>query len=142
MILATLHGAYPQVYLDEAVVEVWTNVMSTVDYGVAQKAVQEWITQQTKFPTVAELTGTIRRINNPDAPAALPASPHVADKNRAQAAFAAGYERARKEAGDSQDDIDRKLDVLLNNWAGILPKRSTDRERHARVRSIRWASAP
>jgi hypothetical protein len=137
-LVAVLHGAYPNIRVDEALVETWTNVMTTMNYKAAQQAVTEWISSQTKFPTIAEINGAVRRIAT-GGPKPLPAGVKVADRATAQAAFAIGYERSRTELGDTPEQIDKKLEVYLKNWASIIPseRRASVPRQQRHVRSSR-----
>lgn len=125
-IIATFHGAYPNTYFDDSVAEVWANSLMVSAFQPAQKAAVRWINTMTRFPTIAEFNGEITREVGRGRDAALPTpEPEkqlTSDQRRA--AFARGYERARREAGDSDDEIafklDRKfveIDALVNTRA-------------------------
>jgi hypothetical protein len=74
-VLAKLHGAYPNIDIDDAVAATWANSLATADYEWAMKAADEWISTENWWPKVAEFNTAMRRLRQGaanDAPA-LPA---------------------------------------------------------------------
>lgn len=115
-LVAILHGAYPGTYFDGAVAEVFTNSLLASQYDVALEAVSDWVQRVDHFPTVAEINGAIRRINERhQAPSAVAPSA-VASKAAAREAFSRGYIRARTEAGEAMETITPKLEEHLRAW--------------------------
>lgn len=117
-LISRLHGAFPGTYFDEPVAEAFANSFITNDYDVSKQAVANWINTMERFPTIAELNREIRRLRQADEEAhALPApAPAKPDLNVARAAFARGYRMARERAGDTDDEIERKLAGHLNRY--------------------------
>lgn len=117
-VVAILHGAYPGTYFDGAVAEVFTNSLLMSDFATAERAAIDWVRSMERFPTVAELNGSIRRIReraSQDRELAKPEN-KVADREQARAAFMKSYTRARTEAGEDLDTINEKLDRHLRAW--------------------------
>lgn len=56
-VLAAIHGAYPRVEMDEAMVMVWQNALAVADYDDAMNAVAQWTGTQKWAPSIAELNG-------------------------------------------------------------------------------------
>lgn len=117
-VVAILHGAYPGTYFDGAVAEVFTNSLMMSDFETAQQAATDWVRSMERFPTVAELNGSIRRIRERARQDRELAKPEhkVADKGQACEAFSHGYIRARTEAGEDLKVINEKLDRHLRAW--------------------------
>ena len=117
-LISRLHGAFPGTYFDGPVAEAFANSFITNDYEFASQAVTEWINTMERFPTIAELNRTMRRLRGADEDAhALPApEPEKPNLEVARAAFARGYRMARERAGDTDDEIERKLTGHLNRY--------------------------
>lgn len=116
-VVAILHGAYPGTYFDGAVAEVFTNSLLVTEYEPARQAAEEWVASVDRFPTVAELNGAIRRIRQRDRERQLPPETiEKPDRAIARAAFTRGYRQARVKAGDSDPEIDVKLERHLRAW--------------------------
>lgn len=110
-LISRLHGAYPGTYFDGPVAETFANSFITNDYEPSRQAVMHWINTMDRFPTVAELNREVRRIKQANEEArALPAPPpEKPDLKVAREAFARGYRMARERAGDTDEEIERKL---------------------------------
>jgi hypothetical protein len=117
-IVAILHGAYPGTYFDGAVAEVFVNSLMMADFATAEQAVTEWVRSMDRFPTVADLNGSIRRIRQRESQDRELAKPQnkIADREQACEAFSRGYIRARTEAGEDLDTINEKLVRHLRAW--------------------------
>ena len=110
-ILAVFHGAYPNIKLDEAVTGVWGNALATADFQIGQLAVNEWVSLEQWWPTVAEFRTKMRRVQELNAPQSLPPTSRVATVEETKAAFSSGYRRSRRKAGDTEEQTQEKLDV-------------------------------
>ena len=119
-ILAIFHGAYPNVKLDEAVAGVWENSLALDKFHIARLAANEWVSLQQWWPTPAEFRQKMRRVQEVNYPkTALPGS-KVATMEEAMTAFSAGYRHSRVRAGDTDEQMQEKLDVLLRSWPGSI----------------------
>ena len=111
-LIQILHGSYPGTYFDGAVAESFANSFITNDYAASKPAVQQWVASMERFPTIAELNRTIRRIKDeqmPDNVRQLAAPEYPRNTDIARAAFARGYRQSRVRAGDTDPEIDEKL---------------------------------
>jgi len=117
-LISALHGAYPGVYFDDPVAEAFGNSLITNEYRWAKQAVTEWINTMERFPTIAELNRNVRRLRDTDNErnALPPAAEPKPDVAVARAAFARGYRMARERAGDTEEQIERKLTGHLNRY--------------------------
>lgn len=120
-LIGRLHGAFPNVFVDDAVAEMFANSFITNDYGYSKQAIHEWVQTMERFPTIAEINRIIRRLKNDEAErTALPAGPiGKPDLSAAKAAFASGYRRARGQAGDTEEEIERKLEAHMTRGIGV-----------------------
>jgi hypothetical protein len=116
-IIALFHGAFPSVFVDEAVVEFWANALATSDFPPARQAAIEWTTTMTRFPTVAEFRAEVRRIREKSKQWALPTDVVKPDISAAKAAFESGFRAAKQLAGADPDEIDTKLTGYLRGWS-------------------------
>jgi hypothetical protein len=122
-LVAILHGAYPGTYMDGAVGETFMNSFITNDYDASKAAISEWVNTMDRFPTIAELNRTIRRIKGTDVPdnvRQLPQKDEPVDVKMAAAAFERGYRRSREKLGDTEEMIQKKLDVYLRSFPGSV----------------------
>ena len=122
-IVEYLVGAYPGTYFQGPTAEVFVNSLSVSDYGVAKKAAIEWVQTMTVFPTVAQLNGAIRRLRGASEPGAIPERTTTATKEEAQRAFVEGYERARRQAGDTPEQIEAKIAAQKDQWPFKMTER-------------------
>jgi len=112
-LLNALHGAYPDVFVDDAVASTFANSFALNEFEFAAQAVEEWITTMTRFPTIAELNGIIRRLKYAhEEPPAITEGVRP-DIEVARRAFSDGYRRARARLGDTDEEIDRKLEAHM-----------------------------
>lgn len=121
-LISILHGAYPGTYFDGPVADTFSNSFITNDYDASAQAVQEWVNTMDRFPTIAELNRTIRRIKGhaDDNVRQLPRPDEPVDVKVAAAAFERGYRQARARLGDTDDQIDEKLAVYLRKFPGSV----------------------
>ena len=124
-VLAVFHGAFPSVYVDEAVAEVWANAMSLTPFDPARKAALHWVETMTRFPTIAEFNSEIRRFRAQANGEALPEETIEPDVGAAKAAFQAGYRQSRSLAGANSKDIDNRLSGYLRDWPHVSPNVKT-----------------
>ena len=119
-LVALLHGAFPGSYFDGAVAEVFTNSLLTCDYERALEAVSTWCRTQTTWPTIVELNALMRRQSERAAEESnvrqLRPRDEMPPKQIAAEAFARGYRKARREAGEDADETERKLPLILRSW--------------------------
>jgi hypothetical protein len=119
-LLDILHGAYPGTYFDGPVAETFSNSFITNDYSASKQAVTEWVNTMDRFPTIAELNRTIRRLKGEtDNVRALPSRDIVVDVEVAARAFSDGYRRSRAKLGDTDEQIDTKLSDYLRRFPGL-----------------------
>ena len=121
-LISILHGAYPGTYFDGPVAETFANSFITNDYGYSKQAIHEWVNTMDRFPTIAELNRHIRRLKGDDTPAIPQESSQPVDRNAARQAFTNGYRRARVHAGDSDPEIQAKLDVHWERFMRSVPE--------------------
>jgi hypothetical protein len=121
-IVEYLVGAFPGTYFSGPTAEVFVNSLQTNEYENAQKAAVEWVNSMDRFPTIAELNRTIRRLKGEaDNVRQLPRSrDEVASIEVAIRAFSDGYRRQRARLGDSPDQIEEKLSVYLRKFPGSV----------------------
>jgi hypothetical protein len=121
-LISILHGAYPGTYFDGPVAETFSNSFITNDYEASAQAVQEWVNTMDRFPTIAELNRTIRRIRGAteDSIPQLPRPEEPVDVKVAARAFERGYRQARGRLGDTDAQIDEKLAVYLRKFPGSI----------------------
>lgn len=114
-----LHGAYPGTYFDGPVAETFSNSFVTNDYEASKQAITEWVATMDRFPTIAELNRTIRRIKGTDVPdnvRQLSRPDEPIDVEVAARAFERGYRQSRVRAGDTDEEIEAKLSVYLRKY--------------------------
>jgi hypothetical protein len=121
-LLAVLHGAYPGTYFDGAVGEVFANSFLTNDYGYANLAVSEWVQTMDRFPTIAELNRTIRRLKDDAEGNVRQLHPGnvIATVEVAERAFREGYRISRMRAGDSEEEMEAKLAEYMRKFPGSI----------------------
>jgi len=122
-LLDILHGAYPGTYFDGPVAETFSNSFITNDYAASHQAVTEWVNTMDRFPTIAELNRTIRRLKGTDVPdnvRQLARKDEPVDVEVAAAAFSRGYRQSRVRAGDTEEEIEAKLSVYLRSFPGSV----------------------
>lgn len=124
-LLAEFHGAFPNVYVDEAVAEVWANALALTDFGPAREAAAHWVQTMTRFPTIAEFNGEVRRIETRGNENELPEGKAPPDVGAAKAAFQEGYRKAKRLAGENPEDSDYKLNGYLRDWPHVGPNVKT-----------------
>jgi hypothetical protein len=114
-VIAVMHGAYPNVRLDDAVAEVWANSLLATDFDIARRAVNEWVSTMTRWPTVAELNGIMRRLRAgiDEFDALPPAREPLLTWHEARDAIERGYRSERRRLGATDDDIDRGVERLF-----------------------------
>lgn len=119
-ILAVLHGAYPNVKLDDAVAEVWANALSVSDFGAAREAVVEWVETQTRWPSIAEVSAAIRRRTVANQPQQIPSGNRVATVDEAKAAFSEGYRRHHRMKNPPTDEaiVEEQLAQYMRRFPG------------------------
>jgi hypothetical protein len=59
-VLNVLHGAY-RTEVDEAMALVWANVLETVELTDGLEAASQWVLNEPRFPTPAELLAAVRK---------------------------------------------------------------------------------
>lgn len=122
-LISILHGAYPGTYFDGPVAETFSNSFMTNDFEASKQAITEWVNTMDRFPTIAELNRTIRRIRGHDVPdnvRQLPSKDEPIDVEVAARAFERGYRQSRVRAGDSDPEIEAKLSVYLRKFPGSI----------------------
>ena len=118
-----LRGAYPGTFFDGPVAETFGNSFITNDYEFSKQAVNEWVATMDRFPTIAELNRTIRRLKGTDVPdnvRQLARRDEPVDVEVAAAAFSRGYRQSRARAGDTDEEIEAKLNVYLRKFPGSI----------------------
>lgn len=121
-LISTLHGAYPGTYFDGPVAETFANSFITNDYEASKQAISEWVATVDRFPTIAELNRTIRRIKGTDVPdnvRQLSRPEEPIDARVAARAFERGYRQSRVRAGDTEAEIESKLSVHLRKFPAL-----------------------
>lgn len=66
-VLAKLHGAFPNVDIDEAVAATWANSLASADYTWAMRAADEWIASENWWPKIAEFNSVMTRLRRESA---------------------------------------------------------------------------
>lgn len=122
-IVEYLVGAYPGTYFNGPTAEVFVNSLATNEYDSSKKAALEWVNSMDRFPTIAELNRTIRRIKGTDVPdnvRQLSRPDETVNVEVAAQAFSRGYRQSRVRAGDTDEEIEAKLSVYLRKFPGSV----------------------